>query len=424
MQDIPLYILVIIVFALFFLSAFFSGSETALMAVNRYRLRYKAEQHHRGARRVLKLLEKPDQLIALILLGNNLTNILIAQLTAYIGYRIYGEIGIAIATFILTFLLLIFAEMAPKTLAVLYPDKPALIAGKIYALLQIPFYPFVRFSNLICNGLLALLGVKQRAQANEALNREELYTAVTTAGTLIPKDYRQMLLGILELDKKTVEDIMVPRSEIFSINLTDPWERIEEDLRNTIYTRLPLCHKTIDDIIGFLHIRHIMYTGLEALTPENLKEMAREPYFIPKQTRLSEALHDFKKNKRRMALIVDEYGDVQGLVTIEDLLEEIIGEFTNDPGSYEMTITQQRDGSVIVDGSCYIRELNKLMGWKLNESGPKTINGLLLEHLESIPESAVGIVIDHHPFEVIKAHKNAIKIARILPPLKKVAEKQ
>ena len=392
------------------------------MTVNRYRLMHKAEQGHTGAKRVLKLLRKPDQLIALILLGNNLTNILIAQMTAYIGYRIYDEIGIAIATFILTFLLLIFAEMAPKTLAVLYPDKPALIAGKIYAVLQIPFYPFVRFSNLITNNLLALFGVKQNAVTAETLNREELHTALTTAGKLIPKDYRNMLVGILDLDKKTVVDIMVPRSEIVSINIADTWERIEDDLRNMIYTRIPLCDKTIDNVIGFLHIRYITRLDLEELTPGVLTEMAREPYFISKHTRLSEALHDFKKNKRRIALVVDEYGDVQGLVTMEDLLEEIIGEFTNDPGAYDLTITKQHDGSVIVDGSCYIRELNKLMGWKLEESGPKTINGLLLEHLENIPESAVCILIDNHPFEVIKTHKNAIKIVRILAPLKKIEE--
>ncbi len=418
LEDIPLYIPILIVIFLFFLSAFFSGSETALMAANRYRLVHRAKAGHKDANRVLKLLKKPDQLIALILLGNNLVNILIAQIFAYIGYRIYNEIGIAVATFVLTFLLLIFAEMTPKTIAVMYPDKLASIAGRIYVVLRILLYPFIRFSNLFTNGLLRLLGVRRNANTVEALNREELRTAVTTAGELIPKEYRNMLLGILDLDKKTVADIMVPRSEIYAINLSDPTEQIEKNISSAIYTRIPLCDKTIDNIVGILHLRHLVSANIKEFNADALREMARSPYYIGEHTSLTETLLGFKKNKRRVALVTDEFGEVQGLATMDDLLEEIIGEFTNDPKTYDKMITQQKDGSVIVDGGCYIRELNKTMGWELNEDGPKTINGLVLEHLELIPKSAICILIGGHPVEVVKTHKNAIKVVKILPRIR------
>ena len=422
LEDIPLYIPILIVILLFFLSAFFSGSETALMAANRYRLVHKAKKGHKDAKRVIKLLEKPDQLIALILLGNNLVNILIAQIAAYIGYRLYDEIGIAIAAFVLTFLLLIFAEMTPKTIAVMYPDRLAAIAGRIYIVLRIVLYPFTRFSNLITNGFLRLLGIRSNANTVEALNQEELRTAVTTAGKLIPTEYRNMLLGILDLDKKTVADIMVPRSEIYAINIADSVEQIEKNIRSAIYTRIPLCDKTIDNIVGILHLRHLLSANIKEFSTDALKEMARPPYFIVEHTSLTETLINFKKNKRRVALVTNEFGEVQGLATMDDLIEEIIGEFTNDPKTYDTMITRQKDGSVIVDGGCYIRELNKAMGWKLDENGPKTINGLILEYLELIPESAICILIGGHPFEVVKTHKNTIKIVKILPRISKQAQ--
>jgi len=390
------------------------------MAANRYRLMHRAKEGSKDARKVLKLLEKPDQLIALILLGNNLVNIIIAQLAAYIGYLVYGEIGIAIAAFVLTFVLLIFAEMTPKTIAVLHPDRLAAIAGRIYTILRIVLYPFIRFSNLITNNLLKLLGIKQNISAVEALSREELRTAVVTAGKHIPSEYRNMLLGILDLEKRTVIDIMVPRSEIYAINIADPIEQIEKNIYSAIYTRIPLCDGTIDNIIGILHTRNFLSINHQDITADTLKKMARAPYFITEHTSLNETLIAFKKKRRRVALVTNEFGEVQGLATMEDLLEEIIGEFTNDPKTYDTMIAQRADGSVIVDGGCYVRELNKTMGWSLNESGPKTINGLVLEYLELIPESATCVLIDKHPFEVIKTHKNAVKIVKILPSIEKV----
>ena len=419
MEEIPLYALGAVLGLLFVLSAFFSGSETALMTVNRYRLEHMAKEDHRGAKRVLALLEKPDQLITLILLGNNFTNILIAQLAAYIGYRAYGDLGIAVATAALTLALLIFAELTPKTFAALWPQRLALPASVVYQLLRVPLYPFVLLGTRITHALLKPFGAPQAGAAPHSLTREELRAALAISGGVISEEYQDMLIGILDLEKKTVEDIMIPRHEIVGLNLDDEWEEIEDALATVSYTRVPLYRRSIDHVTGFVHVKRLLQTcGEDRLTVEMLEKAAREPHFLSKNVPLMEALRDFKKNKHRHGLIVDEYGDIQGLVTMEDLLEEIVGEFTNDPGTYDLEVVRRADGSVIVDGSCHVRELNQLLGWRLSEDGPKTVNGLVLERLEMIPESATCTLIDGHPFEVLKTHRNAVKIVRILPRLK------
>ena len=419
METIPLYALGIVLATLFVLSAFFSGSETALMTVNRYRLEHMAKQGHAGARRTLKLLEKPDQLITLILLGNNFTNILIAQLTAYIGYRVYGDLGIAVATAALTLALLIFAELTPKTFAALWPQRLALPASAIYRVLRAPLYPFVLLGTRLTHALLKPFGVPQSPHAAYSLTREELRAALAMSGGALSEEYQDMLIGILDLEKKTVEDIMIPRHEIVGVNLDDEWEEIEDALATIAYTRVPLYRGSIDNVTGFVHLKKLLQTdGDDRLTVEALEKAAREPHFISRNVPLMEALRDFKKHKRRHGLIVDEYGDIRGLVTMEDLLEEIVGDFTNDPAAYDLEIARQDDGSVIVDGGCHVRELNQLLGWRLAEDGPKTINGLVLEKLEMIPESATCALIDGHPFEVLKTHRNAVKIVRIRPRLK------
>ncbi len=419
MEEIPLYALFIVLGLLFVLSAFFSGSETALMTVNRYRLEHMAREGHRGAARVLKLLEKPDQLITLILLGNNLANILIAQLTAYIGYLLYGDLGIAVATAVLALALLIFAELTPKTFAALWPQRLALPASVVYNMLRVPLYPFVRLGTLITHTLLKPFGGAQTGAATQSLTREDLRAALAISRNVISEEYQNMLVGILDLEKKTVEDIMIPRHEIVGLDLDAEAGELEDALDNITYTRVPLYRGSIDNVVGFVHARKMLQTDAEdGLTIEVLEKAAREPHFISKNVLLVEALRDFKKNKRRNGLIVDEYGDIQGLVTMEDLLEEIVGEFTSDPGTYDLAIARQEDGSVIVDGSCHVRELNQLTGWELSEDGPKTVNGLVLEKLEMIPESATCILIGGHPFEVLKTHRNAVKIVRILPRLK------
>ena len=418
LQDISIGALTLALIALFFLSAFFSGSETALMSVNRYRLTHLARKKHKGARRVMRLLEKPDRLIGLILFGNNLVNIIIAQIATLIGYRLYGDAGIAAATGVLTFLMLVFAELAPKTLGALHPQTVVMPVALIYTPLMKLLYPLVWFINLFSNALLNTLGVSRATETVNPLSREELRTLLTSAGRRITPQYQDMLLGILDLEKKTVEDIMIPRNEIVGINIELGLEEIEELLRHTNFTRIPLHRGDVNEITGVLHVRDLLAMIQEGeVTRESLVKAARAPSYVPENLSLLNALAEFKAGRRRLALVVDEYGDVQGLITLEDLLEEIVGEFTSDPSTYDLEIERRDDGSVVVDGACHVRELNRALGWNLNENGPKTINGLVVERLESIPERGTCILIDGHPLEVIKTRRNAVKAVKIGPRL-------
>ena len=418
LENISTATLFSVLLVLFVLSAFFSGSETALMSVNRYRLANLARQGNKRASLVMRLLEKPDRLIGLILFGNNLANILIAQLATFLGYRLYGDAGIAAATGILTFMMLIFAELAPKTLSALHPQAVAMPAALIYTPLMVLLYPLVRVITLFANALLKALGVSSSAETVNPLNREELRTVLASSGRHIPEQYQDMLLGILDLEKKTVEDIMIPRSEIVGIDLEADLDEIEEQLLNTNYTRIPVYHGDVNKITSVIHVRDVLPLAKEnEMTKEALIKTGHAPFYVPENSTLLHALAEFKNRKRRLGLIVDEYGDVQGLVTLEDLLEEIVGEFTSDPATYDLDVERQPDGSVIADGGCHIRELNRALGWRLNEDGPKTINGVVLEYLESIPEKGTCILLDGHPLEVIKTRQNAVKAVRISPKL-------
>ena len=420
LESIPIGVLIGVLAGLFPISAFFSASETALMSVNRYQLAHSANKGNKNAQRVLRLLSRPDRLIGLILLGNNFTNILIAQLATYIGYRLYGSIGVAIVTGVLTFLMLIFAELAPKTLAAAHARKVSLFAAAIYVPLLTLVHPFVWFINLIANALLNTLGISQSTETINPLDREELRTVLTNSRQRIPKEYQLMLLGILDLDQRSVEDIMIPRNEIQGIDLNDDWDSIENQLFKAVYTRVPLYENDINHIIGILHIREIPdMLKEERLNKETLVKVSREPYCMPEHTTLRDALINFKKHKRRIGLIVDEYGDIQGLITLEDLLEQIVGEFTNDPGTYDQEIKPQSDGSVIVDGGCHVRELNAVMNWNLSEKGAKTVSGLVVERLETIPQAGTGLLIENHPVEVIKTQHNTVSTVKIRPPLNK-----
>jgi len=410
--------LFIVLLILFLLSAFFSGSETALMALNRYRLRHLANDGHRGAKQAQKLLEKPDRLIGLILLGNNVVNILIAQLAAYIGYRWHGELGIFIATSILIFAILIFAELTPKTLAAVHSEKIAFPAAVIYTPLLIITYPFVWFINLVANSLLRLFGVDVKGSALTTLSHEELRTAVNDEGTVISSEHQQMLLGVLDLEQITAEDIMIPKNEIIGVDLEDDWEDIVTQLKNISYTRVPVYRNSIDNVVGFLHLRKFILKILDKdLEREDLEKVIREPYFIPEGTHLKKLLFEFQEKKRRLSLVVDEFGDIQGMVTLEDLLEEIVGEFTNDPASYDVEIHPQKDGTFLVDGSSHVRDINKALTWQLHADGPKTINGLILEHMQSIPEPGTSVLIDGYPIEVVQIQNNAVRTVRMSPRL-------
>ena len=416
MQDIPLSVLGFALLCLLLLSAFFSGSETALMTLNRYRLRHLADAGHPGARLAARLLEKPDRLIGLILLGNNLVNIGAASLTTVIALRLGGEAGLAVGTMLLTLVVLIFSEVTPKTLAALHPERVAFPAAVVYTPLMWLARPLVWLVNGIAHGILRLFRIYPEDAEGDALSREELRTVVNEAGAMIPQKHKKMLLGILDLEKATVEDIMIPRHEIDGVDLDQPWDDVLDDLKKTPYTRVLVYRGNLDHIVGFLHVRRAMQARLDdELTRETLESLIREPYFIPEGTPLNRQLINFQRANRRVGLVVDEYGDMQGLVTIGDLLEEIVGQFTTDPSDEIADVQPQDDGSYLVDGSASVRDLVRNLHWELPTDGPKTLNGLIIEHLESIPEPGTSLLIAGYPIEIIQAQGNAVKTARIRP---------
>jgi len=372
LDDIHLGVLFLALLILILLSAFFSGSETGLMTLNRYKLRHLAEKGHPGALRAARLLERPDRLIGLILLGNNFVNILASMLTTLIALRLWGESGIAIAAGILTLLILIFAEVMPKTLAALHPERIALPAAWIYIPLMKLLNPLVWLVNLIANAVLKLLRVPIDGQMSHALSTEELRTVVKEAGAMIPKRHQAMLLNLMDLEKVTVEDIMVPRNEITGIDIDADWESTTKLLATSQYTRLPLYRENINDAIGFLHMRNVLpLLHQDKLDRDALLHIARSPYFIPENTSLNRQLLNFQREHRRIGFAVDEYGDIQGLVTLEDILEEIVGEFTSDPTAHIEDIVPQADGTWIVDGSTTIRTLNSTLGMALSTTGDR-----------------------------------------------------
>ena len=417
MNEIPLYWLFIGFVALILGSAFFSSSETGLMSLNRYRLRHLADKNHGGARRALKLLQRPDKLITLILLGNNFINVLITQLATYIGYRLYGEAGIAIAAGLLTLILLLFAEVTPKTLAATNPERIALPAAYVYQPLSKLLMPLVAVIDWMAKGVLKLFLLSDRGESGDALTSEELRVAVTETSGLIPDSHREMLLSILDLEKVTVDDIMVPRSEIIGIDLEDEWHDTLKLITNLSYTRIPIYSGNIDNLVGVAMMRKILPLLLkDDFSAESLVELAREGYFIPEGTPLTTQLINFRKNRRRVGFVVDEYGDIQGLVTIEDILEEIVGEFTTDPSALRQGFFQDTDGSYLIDGSTHIRDINRNLNTDLPTDGPRTLNGLILEHMEFIPEAGTSVKLGGYPIEIMQVKNNMVKTARLSLP--------
>ena len=414
MNTVSLSVLFSILAALIVLSACFSSSETALMTLNRYRLRHLARDGHRGAMRAERLLKRPDRLIGIILLGNNFVNIAASSVATLIALRLGGEGAIAVATGLLTLTILIFAEVAPKTLAALRPERIAFPAALILAPLLRLLYPLVWLTNTLANTLLRGVGVNPTESGESALSREELRTVVNEAGAMIPQRHQRMLISILDLDQATVDDIMVPRNEVIGIDLNDDWSRIHAQIAESEYTRLPVFEGGIDNIRGVLHVRRVLTAMLGGdLTRERLVEHIREPYFVPEGTRLQVQMLKFQAERRRIGLVVDEYGEFRGLVTLEDILEEIVGEFTTDPAESIRDIHPQADGSYLAEGSASVRELKRLLDWELPADGPKTLNGLILEHLETIPEPGTSLLIDHHPVTVLQTEENRVKVAKL-----------
>jgi Mg2+/Co2+ transporter CorB len=416
----PLSALIGILIGLILLSAFFSSSETGLMSLNRYRLRHLAQAGHRGAILAEQLLQRPDRIIGLILIGNTLANITASVVTTIIALRLWGEAALAAATGVLTLLLLIFSEVAPKTLAALHPERVAFPAAFIYWPLLKLFYPVVWTINTAANGLLRLMRIHSSDEGNMALSAEELRTVVMEAGAIIPQRHQRMLLSILDLEKVTVEDIMVPRNEIVGIDITDDWDRITAQLISSQHTRLPIYEETIDNIIGILHLRRVLHKlANKQLDRAALVSIAQDAYFIPEGVPLNTQLLNFQRRKRRIGLVVDEYGDIQGLVTLEDILEEIVGEFTTDPASMLQDVMPQDDGSYIINASISIRTLNRLLSWNLPTSGPKTLNGLILEHMETIPEPGTSMKFGEYLVEILKSRDNAVQAVRMRAPPKR-----
>jgi len=413
LNTIPLPGLFLFLLFLVLLSGFFSGSETALMTLNRYRLRHQAEQGHKGAMLARALLERPDRLIGLILLGNNFVNILASALATLIALRIGGEGALAVATGLLTLVILIFAEVSPKTLAAMHPERLAYPAAFVYTPLLKVLYPIVWSVNWVTNGMLRTLGVRQKDGQGNALSREELRTVVSETGAMLPQRSQTMLLAILDLESATVEDIMIPRNEVDGIDIRDPEEEVINRIKNAAYTRLPLFDGDMDNVIGIIHVRDALHTLLDrGLDKGRLREVGRRPYFVPESTPLYQQLLNFQREKEPVGLVVDEYGDVLGLITLTDLLEEIVGEFASDPAHSIKEIHRGEDGSLLIDCGISVRDLNRALCWKLPTGGPKTLNGLILEHMEAIPEPGTSLKLGGHPIEIIHMGESAVKTVK------------
>jgi len=413
-DDVPLAALFGVLVVLLGLSAFFSGSETALMSLNRYQMRHKVRAGHRGARLAETLLKRPDRLIGLILLGNNLTNFSAAALVAIIAFKLGGPPAVALGTLILALVVLIFSEAAPKTLAALHPERIAYPAALIYYPLLKITYPIVWLTNIISNGVLYLFGVREGDADDHSLTREELRTVVLEATSRISHKYRSMLISILDLEKVTVDDVMVPHNEIVGIDLDDSNEEIVAVIEKSEHTLLPVYRDNIDNVVGLLHLRRLANIAhLQEFDKGIIEGLVTEPYYVPEGTPLSTQLVQFQKLRQRIALVVDEYGDIQGIVTLEDILEEIVGEFTTDPASDDSDIVRESQNTFLVDGAANIREMNRAMDWTLPTDGPKTLNGLIVEYLETIPKPGTDLEIGGYPIEIVETNDNRVKIARI-----------
>lgn len=415
MNDIPISILLGILFFLILFSAFFSSSETGMLSINKYRLKSLVKNNHKSARKVSQLLERPDRLIGVILIGNNFVNILASAIATVIAVRIWGDAGVAIATALLTLVILIFAEVTPKTMATIHPEKIAFPASWVLSILLKLLYPLVILVNFISNGLLRIMGLHTNHNSNDKLSTDELRTIVHEANGLIPPAHQDMLISILDLEKVSVEDIMVPRNEVIGIDIEDSIEEIITQICSSRHTRMPVYNGEINKVIGILHARHAaLFLRDPNPSKAALLKATVEPYFIPESTSLNTVLLNFQKQHQQMGLVVDEYGDVQGIAALEDVLEEIVGEFTQPTQDEEDEIVSQEDGSFRIDGSIHIREINKTLNWALPTNGPKTLNGLIIETLEFIPENQMSLKVGEYIIEIQEIEDKVVKYARLL----------
>ena len=386
------------------------------MSLNRYRLKHHTGTGHRGARRAIRLLQRPDRLIGLILIGNNLVNILASAIATVIAIRLFGDAGIAIATLVLTLVILIFAEITPKTVAALHPERIAFPASWILLPLQKLLMPLVLAVNWLTNGILKLLGFSPDDAGDDAVSQEELRTIVTESASMIPSRHRRMLVNILDLEQMTVNDIMAPRNEIYGIDIGAPDEAIMSQLKNSAHTRLPIYRDDINQTEGVFHMRDLSRVlDKGRLNRQALSDESEAPYFIPENTHLNTQLLHFQRQKKRLGMVVDEYGDILGLVALEDILEEIVGEFTSNLVEENEEITAHPDGSTTCSGTVSIRDLNRQRKWDLPTDGPKTLSGLALEALEAFPNAPTSVRIEGYQLNIEEISKTHISRIRIRP---------
>lgn len=411
----PLSVLFSILVLMLVLSAFFSGSETSLMTLNRYRLRHLVKLKHSGAIKAHKLLQRPDRVLGLILLCNNFVNNFASSIATVIAIKLYAdeESSVAIAAAILTLIMLIFSEVTPKTLATIKPELLAFPSAWVYTVLLKIFYPLVWLVNSLAHCLLHWMGVDTTKTSHDSLNKEELKSIISEAESVMPNRYQKMLLGILDLESATVEDIMTPRNEIVGIDLELPIETIILQIKHSSHTRLPVYKQNVDRVVGFLHLRKaLIEIHHEDFDKQTIISLLNKPTFIPESTPVHTQMLRFKTEKIRIGLVVDEYGDVQGLVTLDDLLQEIVGELITEE---ENIVRQQSDGSYLVDASVTVRELNRITQWSLPTEGPKTVNGLILDFMETIPNTGICIRLHGYALEILKRDENSVKLVKFLP---------
>jgi Mg2+/Co2+ transporter CorB len=420
LDSISTLTLSLILFLLIILSGFFSSAETSMMSLNRYRLKNLAKKKHRGAQLTQQLLARPDQLIGLILIGNNFVNILASSIATVICVRLWGNMGYAIATGALTIIILVFSEITPKTLAALQPEKVAFPAAYLLVPIHHLLYPLVRLVIGLTNWILSLFGVDTEHTGQNILSTEELKLVLSEAGALLPKRHKNMLVSVLELEKMTVEDIMIPHSEIIGININESLEIISQQLTRTYHTRVPIFSGDINHVLGFLHVRHIhslLLLDKKSLLDAKIKQLMNDVHFIPEGTPLNIQLLNFQRKKKRIGFVIDEYGDIQGLLTLERILEEIVGEFTRERMIDHHEIKMEPSGTILINASTHIREINRVLHWNLPIDGPKTLNGLIIEHLEAIPTTGTCLRIMGYPMEILNNKANRVKNVRVFPAL-------
>ena len=401
------------IFFLLCLSAFFSSAETGMMALNRFKLKHLVKQRNKSAIRANKLLQRPDRLLGIILIGNNFVNILAAALTTILCLRLFGDSGVLIGSIILTMIVLIFAEVTPKTFAANYSEKVALPSSLILKFLQKILYPLVWIVNFFSNSILKLLGVKEK-ESDEDLSPEELKSILENSGDLIPSRYQEMLLSVLELDKISIDEIMIPKNEIIGIDLSKDIEEIGDFLKDSKKEFFPIFDQNLDDIKGIINLYGInSFLSSQKKDTESLLQNSEEVYFALENTSLNIQLNNFQKDKKKVAVVLDEYGSVKGMVDIKDILEEIVGELSDPHEEVKIDIKEQKDGSYLIDAGISAREVNKRLGWDLPLTGPKTLNGLILENTETIPEANISLEIENYHIETVLIKDNMIKFAKV-----------